>query len=1351
MKRKGFTLVELIAVIVVVAVIALIAVPLVMNQMENTKKEAYKTSVQSVFDALSTYLAHNTEIDDIPSAGILIPGDEIYTQLDLKNADFISGKIYRDENGVMMVESLSNGTYCASGSKNELRVTKGDCALLDITGPVISIHSSRVTSSSITIVVNSEDLESGIIDYTYFIKKESDNEYEKKATKKDNVYTFIGLDKDTTYDIKVIVKNGNGKTAEATKKVDTSSMIIDFKETPQDWSHSKTVTITYPKVTGTEVYQYQIVGKTDWITVEGTTADVLLDNPATITAKIIQDGKEILSQQYQVLSIDNVPPRITIDGNPPTWTTSKTLTIHADDGIIGSGLADEPYSFDGGKTWQKSPNSKEFTSEETVQIAARDKLGNVSEVQVVTIQKIDTTQVTGSTITAVTLNNDNTKNADYTSGTWTNKTVRLYANSTPSNAPSGYVYQWYKNDVKVGGSSKTLDVPAEGTASYKVEIKTAAGSSPVKSVAFTVKIDKTAPTCPTGSWSGESKEWATSRTIKATCTDTGGSGCTNATASKTWVFDETTETANLSYDMADNAGNTIMCNKQAADIYVDKTKPTINRKSTTSSTNSIGVNFEVTDNESGVNTDSYDCVFGTNVSGTVVYNRKGTIKNGACTITGLGAGIRYYYQITAKDKLGNTTTTDEAYVVTKSIQAATFSTSNVGTTYTDSKNVTYAKGKQITITYDKTGITSPAYFFKYTGTATNYSGSLKKCGASTPKSASECTETVPGGSALVANTWYYVVPSSSTQTTTSFRTTQNGKVYAITSDGTNVKSSPTLDINTIDNEGPRTGTITKSTTTKSVAFTYAASDSQSGFKSVACAVQGTSSSATASASADGTINSCSINNLRTGSYNYTITFTDNIGNVTTSTGTFETVNFSDCKVAVPGGWATQKTVTITGVTAGAQLQYRIGTNGTWNNISNGGTFNLISNETVYCRLTDGTNTSSGASAGVTGIDRSTPSVYISALTDSVQNIAYSEGTWTKDMVQLTANPSGSTSGYSYQWYTVSSKSGASSEYKQIVGATSQKYTITGDVNTYYVVKVTNGVGNFSYSVPFSVRRDATPPSKPTYTATRANCSGSSCVYNSGSWTNQSVNVYLQSTDSGSGISKMQWSYDNATWNDIATTVSGSNATATDTISRVAQVDRNVTIYYRVIDKVGNYSSNSINAKIDGCGDNRTYLYTNWGSCSKTCGGGIQSGTHYYRGVSGNTCTISAELQTCNTQACSSGGSTGGSTGIDCSRLSSASSYWTNTNYVTSSYGDSYGCNVPLTFEYGDPSHNAIKFTTKCKNNVMYNYYFSGNTLFRITRTPYGANTYKYQLSYNNGATGTRSEFEACLGTGIIAP
>ena len=51
-KNKGFTLVELLAVIVILAIIALIATPIILNVINNAKKEAAKDSFYGYMDAI---------------------------------------------------------------------------------------------------------------------------------------------------------------------------------------------------------------------------------------------------------------------------------------------------------------------------------------------------------------------------------------------------------------------------------------------------------------------------------------------------------------------------------------------------------------------------------------------------------------------------------------------------------------------------------------------------------------------------------------------------------------------------------------------------------------------------------------------------------------------------------------------------------------------------------------------------------------------------------------------------------------------------------------------------------------------------------------------------------------------------------------------------------------------------------------------------------------------------------------------------------------------------------------------------------------------------------------------------
>ena len=92
---------------------------------------------------------------------------------------------------------------------------------------------------------------------------------------------------------------------------------------------------------------------------------------------------------------DTAAPTITsVTGNPTAWTNGNvTLKVNGASDGSGSGLHAQPYSFSttkGQYSWQASA-SKTFTSNQTVYVYTRDKLGNIALRSTVTINKIDKT------------------------------------------------------------------------------------------------------------------------------------------------------------------------------------------------------------------------------------------------------------------------------------------------------------------------------------------------------------------------------------------------------------------------------------------------------------------------------------------------------------------------------------------------------------------------------------------------------------------------------------------------------------------------------------------------------------------------------------------------------------------------------------------------------------------------------------------------------------------------------------------------------------------------------------------------------------------------------------------------
>ena len=120
MKRKGFTLVELLAVIAILAILVIIALPNVIKLFNDAKKNTFLTEVKSLYNqASSKYISESmkgnklSEINSSDSSKLDVSGDLIY-------------KIKLDNNGKVVSVAVKKGNYCISTTKDSSKVTKSD-------------------------------------------------------------------------------------------------------------------------------------------------------------------------------------------------------------------------------------------------------------------------------------------------------------------------------------------------------------------------------------------------------------------------------------------------------------------------------------------------------------------------------------------------------------------------------------------------------------------------------------------------------------------------------------------------------------------------------------------------------------------------------------------------------------------------------------------------------------------------------------------------------------------------------------------------------------------------------------------------------------------------------------------------------------------------------------------------------------------------------------------------------------------------------------------------------------------------------------------------------------------------
>lgn len=378
MGKKGFTLVELLAVIAIIAVLGIITIPMVMTTVEEANKSAFTSSAQNVLDTAKAYVTRIEETGNFPDEGVLVSD----LKSELKNFNYISGIILKEEDGSIIVDGLSDGKYCASGTKNNLRVVKGDCSSLDNTPPTVKVLLNKRTSTSITILVNASDATSGIYGYSYSIDGVHYSEI-----KQNNIYTVDGLEKNETVTIYVRVYNNRyDKTnSEENLTLSMTEQFVEFTtleiEKPKfviSTSESsattvKLVDIIYPENIGEYEYSYEIDGVEE--IVNGNKVRLTITNNSIIKARI-KTSTEIIENELRIAGLDNEGPEANIVYNQ-NWETSKKIKIEVT--YEQTGLPNEPYSYDGGRTWT-SNNEKVYVSGEVVQnkIQVRDILGNIT-------------------------------------------------------------------------------------------------------------------------------------------------------------------------------------------------------------------------------------------------------------------------------------------------------------------------------------------------------------------------------------------------------------------------------------------------------------------------------------------------------------------------------------------------------------------------------------------------------------------------------------------------------------------------------------------------------------------------------------------------------------------------------------------------------------------------------------------------------------------------------------------------------------------------------------------------------------------------------------------------------------
>ena len=130
MKRKGFTLVELLAVIVILAVILTISVPAVKKTVDSAKKKSAENDALMIKNIAEKYYTSNLDKDEE------ITGIDLSTDtLSYSGEKPTKGYLYFTEDGIAYGKMYING-YCvevkSDGTNTSEKVSIDDCNIADI-------------------------------------------------------------------------------------------------------------------------------------------------------------------------------------------------------------------------------------------------------------------------------------------------------------------------------------------------------------------------------------------------------------------------------------------------------------------------------------------------------------------------------------------------------------------------------------------------------------------------------------------------------------------------------------------------------------------------------------------------------------------------------------------------------------------------------------------------------------------------------------------------------------------------------------------------------------------------------------------------------------------------------------------------------------------------------------------------------------------------------------------------------------------------------------------------------------------------------------------------------------------
>lgn len=203
MKKNGFTLLELLAVIVILAIIAFISVPIILNVVEKSQKEAFRDSVYHIMKGVKLDAVVGNKTFPV---SYVIEGNRVTPDVSFSGKINAYGEILVDKHGKEKVE-VDNGKWCARKEYLDSKLVLSSSPCTD--NPIIIGGLTVEIKEGEGLLISSSAISKGsqIIRYEFKIKKDNQiiDSYGSEENK--HLFSFDKLSNHEQYQIEVEVKD----------------------------------------------------------------------------------------------------------------------------------------------------------------------------------------------------------------------------------------------------------------------------------------------------------------------------------------------------------------------------------------------------------------------------------------------------------------------------------------------------------------------------------------------------------------------------------------------------------------------------------------------------------------------------------------------------------------------------------------------------------------------------------------------------------------------------------------------------------------------------------------------------------------------------------------------------------------------------------------------------------------------------------------------------------------------------------------------------------------------------------------------------------------------------------------